>query len=395
MITGTPEVRAGGSGEAPVRVLRGRYAVGRALEAATDLFDATGAPVCARPPWLTTWFEAFPAAEPVAVVAGEPGRIDGLACLAVSRRGLLRTVTLAGAGPSDHGRLPARDAAAATALAGGIADVLRGVRRPWRLHLDQLPVGDPVVTALLAALPRAYPEAGQPCPQVAFGPERLPAHLTASGRRALRRACRRLDRTGLAMTVDRIRDPVQVRRLVPDLIELHRDRDHWIGRRSDLDDPGRRAFYSAVVSRLAETGGVEVFTLRLDGRLAAYFLGLRDGAVFRNWDGRISSAWPELSLGLLLYTELVSALLADPELTGIDLCRGTLQHKMHGVTEVQPTVVVRAESSARLRLALRGAARLRRAVRRRVPADLLRRLRGLHRSTAGPEQSRGPGAAGS
>lgn len=386
MVTGTQDLRAGGVARMPVRVLRGRDAVGRVLEDAADLFDATGTPVCARPPWLTTWLEAFPAVEPVAVVAGEPGRVDGLACLAVSRRGPLRTVTLVGAGPSDYGRLPARDPAAAAALAGGIADMLRGLRPPWRLHLDQLPVGDPVVAALLAALPRAYTEEGQPCPQLAFGPERLPVRPTASGRRALRRARKRLDGTGLAMTVERTRDLVQVRLLVPELIALHRDRDHWIGRRSDLDDPGRRAFYSAVVSRLADSGRVEVFTLRLDGTLAAYFLGLRDGTVFRNWDGRISSAWPELSLGLLLQTELVAALLADPELAGLDLCRGALQHKMHGVTGVVPAVLVRAESSPRVTLALRWAAGLRRTVRRRVPADLLRRhrLRHLDRPPAGP-----------
>ena len=382
MVASRPGVRADRVSEVPVRVLRGRDAVGRVLEAATDLLDATGTPVCARPPWLTTWFEAFPAAEPVAVVAGGPGRIDGLACLAVSRRGLLRTVTLAGAGPSDYGRLPARDPATAAALAGGIAGVLRGVRPPWRLRLDQLPVGDPVVAALLAVLPRAYLEDGQPCPQVEFGPDRVPAQLTASGRRALRKARLRLDRTGLAMTVDRIRDPVRVRGLVPELIALHRDRDHRIGRRSDLDDPGRRAFYSAVVSRLAATGRVEVFTLRLDGTLAAYFLGMRDGAVFRNWDGRISSARPELSVGLLLKTELVAELLADPELTGIDMCRGTLQHKMHGVTAVVPAVALRAESSPPVTLALRWAARLHQALRRRIPAGLLRRLRGLDRPRA-------------
>jgi CelD/BcsL family acetyltransferase involved in cellulose biosynthesis len=395
VVTSTPEVRADSHREVPVRVLRGRYAVGGALEAATDLFDATGTPVCARPPWLTTWLEAFPAAEPVAVVAGEPGRVDGLACLAVSRRGLLRTVTLVGAGPSDYGRLPARDSAAAAALAGGIAGVLRGVRQPWRLRLDQLPVGDPVVAALLAVLPRAYLEDGQPCPQVTFGPDRLPAQLTASGRRALRKARSRLARSGIAMTVDRIRDPGQVRRLVPELIVLHRDRDHRIGRRSDLDDPGRRAFYSAVVSRLAETGQVEILVLRLDRQLAAYFLGFRDGTVYRNWDGRISSGWPELSLGLLLRTELLAELLADPELTGIDMCRGTLQHKMHGVTAVVPTVVVRAESSASVTLALRWAAHLRRTLRRRVPAGLLRRLRGLDRPIAGTGPDPEQGGAGS
>ena len=247
-----------------------------------------------------------------------------------------------------------------------------------------------MVAALLAALPRAYVEEGQPCPQVAFGPERLPVQLTASGRRALRRAESKLDRAGHTMTIDRIRDPAEVRRLVPDLVALHRDRDHFIGRRSDLDDPGRRAFYSAVVSRLAGSGRVEVFALRLDGTLAAYLLGFRDGPVFRIWDGRISAAFPELSLGVLVRTALLTALLADPELTGVDMGRGTLQHKMHGVTEVVPAVVVRAESSPRVRLALRWAARL-----RRIAAPPGSRRPAPPAPRPGPARHRpGPGGAG-
>lgn len=392
----TAEVRPGGAGMAgapgatpdpvtglSVRVRHGRNPVLDVLAAAADLFAETRTPVCARATWLSTWIEAFGDQEPVAVVVDRGDRLDALACLAVSRRGPLRTVRLAGAGPSDYGRLPARDAVAAAALADGIAGVLHGLRSPWRLHLDQLPVADPVVGALLAALPRAYTEDGQPCPQVVFGADREPAQLTASGRRTLRKARDRLDRTGLAMTVDRTRDPEQVRRLLPDLIALHRDRDHSVGRRSDLDDPGRRAFYAAVASRLADSGQVEIFVLRLDGRLAAFSLGLRDGSVFRGWDGRICSDWPELSLGVLLRAELVTALLAEPGITAIDQCRGVLQHKMHGVTAVVPTLALRAESSPGVTRALRAGTwlhhELRRQVRRRVPPDLFRRLRRLDR----------------
>jgi CelD/BcsL family acetyltransferase involved in cellulose biosynthesis len=197
------------------------------------------------------------------------------------------------------------------------------------------------------------------------------------------------------MTLDRTGDPERVRRLLPELVALHRERDHHVGRRSDLDHPGRRAFYAAVVSRLADAGQVEVFSLRLDGVLAAYFLGLRDGPVFRSWDGRIGSARPDLSLGLLLRDEMVSALLAEPEVVGVDLCRGTLPHKMHGVTSVVPAVGLRAESSPRVARAVRTATGLRRwareEVRRRVPKDLLRRVRGLDRPVAGSPE---PGSAG-
>jgi CelD/BcsL family acetyltransferase involved in cellulose biosynthesis len=361
----------------PVRVVHGRDEVARVLDLAGDLLDATDTPLCARPTWLTTWYEAFPGVRPVAVVAGAAGRVDGLACLAVTRRGLLRTVTLAAAGPSDHGRLPARDPAAAAALAAGIADLLGGLRGPWRLHLPQLPVADPVAEALLTAVPGAYVEDGQGCPQLTFGPERVLArHVSASGRRAAKQARKGVVRSGLEVRVERITEPERVRRLLPELVALCRDRDHWHGRRSDLDDPQHRGFYAGVVSRLAAAGRIEIYTLSLDGRLAAYFVGLRDGTVYHNWDGRISSAWPALSPGRLLRDELITLLLQDPEVTHIDWGRGELQHKMSAVTAVLPHVTLRAESSPRVAATVARLARLRRSVRRRVPDELLRRLRG-------------------
>jgi CelD/BcsL family acetyltransferase involved in cellulose biosynthesis len=371
--------RTGGPAGMPVRVLRGRDEVARVLDLAGDLLDATGAPVCARPPWLTTWFEAFPGVRPVAVVAGAAGRVDGLACLAVTRRGPLRRVTLAGAGPSDHGRLPARDRTAAAALAAGIGDLLRTWRGPWRLHLAQLPVADPVVDALLAAVPGAYVENGQGCPQLIFGPDRVLArHVSASGRRAARQARNGIVRAGVRMEVDRVTEPARVRGMLPELVALRRDRDHWHGRRSDLDDPGQRGFYAGIVSRLAAAGRVELFMLHLDGTLAAYFLGVRDGTGYLNWDGRISSDWPSLSPGRLLRDELIKALLDDPRVSRIDWGRGELQHKMSAVTDVVPHVALRAESSPRVTAVLQGATRLRGSARALVSDELLRRLRSRH-----------------
>ncbi len=374
----TTSRRSAGPGTAvPLHVLRDRDEVAAALAAAADLLAATGAPVCARATWLTTWYETFPQARPVALVAGRPDRPDGLACLAVRRRGVLRTVTLGGTGPSDYGRLPARDEATADALAGGLADLLGSLAGPWRLRLAQLPVGDPVAGALLRALPHAHTVPGQGCPQLAFVAERtLEKHVTASARRGGRQAHGRIERAGLHLTVERVADPGGVGRLLPEIVALKRARDHDLGRRSDLDEDRMRAFYTEVVSRQARAGATEVFALRLDGQLAAYFLGFRDGDVFRNWDGRISSRWPSLSLGQLLRNDMIGRLLAEPELSGIDWCRGELPHKMHSITEVTPAVDVQAESSPLVRDALEAAAWARRAARSKVPTDVLRRLRG-------------------
>jgi CelD/BcsL family acetyltransferase involved in cellulose biosynthesis len=359
------------------RLIRGRAQLLRALQAAEDLFEHTRAPVCARALWVSTWLAAVPAVDPVAVVVEAGDRLTGLACLAVSRRGPLRTVTLAADGPSDYGWLPARDAASAAALADGVADLLGTVRRPWRLRLSQLPLHDPVAARLLAVLPGARTVPGQGCPQLTFGPERvLERHLSASGRRSARHARTRLAASGHSVRVERTSDPAAVRCLLPDLVAMHRARDHSRGRRSDLDDDTRRLFYIRVICRLADAGAIDVPTLWLDDRLAAFFVGIRDGDTYRSWDGRISSDWPHLPLGRVLRTELLAALLADPAVAGVDWMRGELQHKMHAVSHVLPTEHLLAESSPPVRAAGDCATAARRILRAATPDRVRHWIRG-------------------
>jgi CelD/BcsL family acetyltransferase involved in cellulose biosynthesis len=363
-----------------VRLVRGRPAVLRTLRAADELFEHTEAPVCARALWLSTWLEAFPAVDPVALAVEVDGRLTGLACLAVSRHGPVRTVTLAADGPSDYGWLPARDAGSAVALADGIADLLRTLPRPWRLRLSQLQPDDPVAARLLAVLPGALAVPGQGCPQLTFGPERvLERHMSASGRRSARQGLARLAASGLEVRVERTSDPAAVRRLLPELVAIHRARDHGHGRRSDLDDEARRLFYIRVICRLADAGAIDIPTLWLDGRLAAFFVGIWDGGTYRSWDGRMSSAWPNLPLGRVLRTELIAALLADPSLTAVDWMRGELQHKMQSVSHVLRTQQLVAESSALLRAATEQAIALRHAVRDATPDRVRRWIRSAGR----------------
>jgi CelD/BcsL family acetyltransferase involved in cellulose biosynthesis len=358
------------------RLIGDRPGVLAALRVAEGLFEDTRTPVCARAVWLSTWFETHPAAQPLAVAVENGGLLAGLGVFAVTRRGPLRTVTLAGAGPSDYGRLPVRDGRAAAALAEGIADLLRAVRRPWRLRLAQLPHGDPVAAALAAALPGARLVPGQGCPQLAFGPHRaLDRHMSANARRAARQSRSRLARAGVAVRIERARDPDAVRRLLPGVIALRRRRDHAVGRRSDLDDEAGRLFYIRVVCRLADAGAVDLPTLWLDDRLAAYALGLRDGATCRSWDGRISPDWPYLSLGPVLRAEWISALLAEPGVAGIDWMRGELRHKMQVATHVIGAQHLLAESSRLVGGAQRRVAGLRRAARRVTPERVRRRMR--------------------
>ena len=126
---------------------------------------ALRAPVTARGPWLTAVLNAgaasWPRARPVAVVVeGNPhGRPEAAAFLELRRRGLVTVVSMLGGGaaPLPGGRPTARllapDADAANRLADGVVELLAALRRPWRMELAGLPLGDPTTSALSARLP--------------------------------------------------------------------------------------------------------------------------------------------------------------------------------------------------------------------------------------------------
>jgi hypothetical protein len=184
---------------------------------------------------------------PVAV-AVEPSsgeRPQGLALLTLRRRRATTVVTLLGdTAPRPGGRPPARLLArspeVADLLAGGIAELLAGVRGPWLLRLAGLPLGDPTLAALAARLPTA-----------ALGTSRSSALVD------------RLDELG--PHVLRSRDPAQLERWLPRLLAAEPDRR-------------TRLFVRAAARLHAAIGQVELAVAADAGRLRAGLLTLVDGA---------------------------------------------------------------------------------------------------------------------
>jgi hypothetical protein len=154
------------------RVAVGRARVVREVRAAGPLAVALRAPIPSGGPWQTAvlntgrWASLPLAAgrRPVAVVV-EPhrhGRPAAVAFLVLHRRGPVTTVSLLGqdaAAPVPGGRpafrLLARDDDAADRLAAGVLALLDGLRGAWTVRLAGLPMGDPTLRALAAALPAA------------------------------------------------------------------------------------------------------------------------------------------------------------------------------------------------------------------------------------------------
>jgi len=253
------------TGPVLIRVADGRARVVRELRSAAPLMAALAAPVPARGPWLTAALNtqsASPLARvrPRAVVversglpagarrepAGGGGQggppIDGMALLSFRRRGVATAVTLLGAdaGPLPEGRpqarLYARDDEVAGRLAAGVADLLDSLRGPWTLRLAGLPLGDPTLRALAAAMPGAS--------------------LSTSRSRRL------VDELDTVADVRRSRDPGELERWLPAVLARVPER--------------RRSFVRAVARLHVAIGQLEVAVVPGEGGPAAVLLTLLD-----------------------------------------------------------------------------------------------------------------------
>jgi hypothetical protein len=206
------------------------------------------APVPARGPWLTAALNArstsrLSRVRPWAVLVGQQGRPDGAALLSVRRRGPTVAVGLLGGdvGPLPDGRPPARlyarDDHVAAQLAGAVTDLLHGLRGGWTLRLAGLPLGDPTLRHLSAALPDS-------------------SSATARSRRLVDE----LDTVG---DVQRSREPAALERVLPAVL-------------ARVPEP-QRAFVRAVSRLHVAIDQLEVAVVPGAGGPAAVLLTLVDG----------------------------------------------------------------------------------------------------------------------
>lgn len=343
---GAAVVTGGPGTAATVRHLRGRDALTQVAGEFDALCARAGVPFTSRRTWLQAWADTHRAWEPWLVLVEDTGGLRAAAPLAVRRSRGVRTIALLGHGPTDDARLPADPGTADALAAAVVAGLPAG---PWRLRLQQVPDGDPVVGALVGRLRHARLGPGQGMPLVRVSGSDPAAHVSKNTRKALAKVRNRLADRGLEPVSTWTRDAEQVRALLPELVRVHRERDLALGRRADHDDPSAAAFYEQVVLRHAAAGEVDLLTLRLDGDLAAYVLGFRDGRAFRSWDNRLAPRWADLSAGRLANTEAIRHVVTSPDYDALDWMRGEEPYKLQSATEVVPTAVLQAWSHAALR----------------------------------------------
>lgn len=345
--------------QAGVQVLQGEGALDRLGPDFDDLLEVVAAPITFRRRWLEAWVRAEQF-EPLIVTVREDDGVAGVAPLAMTRRRGVGRIVMIGHGSSDRTCLPVRDQAAAEQLADAIVAAAASWRRPWRLHLEQLPTDDPVAHVLVERLPRAQLDDGDECPVLSFDRGRDPGAYVRRGlRRNLNGARNRLERDGRDWSVHRSGDPTEIQAALGDILDLRRARDGELGRSSGVDDAAGEQLWRELVSEHARAGEVEIFLLRVDGRLGGYSIVFLDRCTYRLWDSRIDSEFSFYSPGHLLAEAMLHAALSHDQITALDMGRGTQADKRLLAPENEERLDVVATSSAWVRFVLEAPGRAR------------------------------------
>ena len=332
------------------RIVRGDGILDDLGPALDDLLRAVGAPVTARRPWLQSWVDSYRDHQPWAITVTSDGELTAAALLAAHRRSAHVEVVGLGHGPSDLARLPARDRASAEALAAAVEEALGGLEEPWTLRIEQLPTDDAVAAAVRERFPNSALVPGDDSPIARFGENRDPhAHIAKSVRSSVRRCWNRLGRERHEVELSYERGAAEIAALLPEVERVHRARDAALGRRSDLDAPNAARFWRDAIGTHAARGEVEVTAMRVDGRLAAYVVGLLDGDVYRMWDGRFEPDLAPYSPGKLSFDATLRRVIADGGFVAFDWMRGLEAYKLRMSNDVVPAQHLVAWSSPLLR----------------------------------------------
>lgn len=323
-------------------IARGVAAVAAESLRLAELGDtAPAVPVTARWPWLSaSVLKPAPHEQPwlVSVTAGD--RLVGAAVLLDDLSGTVLRTSLAGTAESHRGALIALDEHAGTQLGTALADALMGEMREFGIG----PVGQgPALAALLSGLPIGLIVDDVSVPVVRARNE-LGTGISRGTARTLRKAVNRMAADEVRSEIAITGDGPEITGMLPLLESISRDRDHAGGRRSPLDDPARRRLWQRRVLALVGSGMLRLATLRLDGELAAYVLGIEDGRTYRVLEGRYVAKWARYAPGRLLESAVLDTVTTDDSFEELDWMTAVAPETLLAANDIDPLVVVRGRT---------------------------------------------------
>jgi len=338
-LVGVPGARPAAEQVAPgvPQLVHGLDAVRSVLADVDALGREVGLPVTARGAWVAASLEEGSSSFPWAVLVR--GRDGGLEAAAVLQDDVdTGRTSLAGTAGGYRGGLAARELTAAHALGLALAAgaAARGPATSWALG----PVPDGAVARAVAAGAGFTVSAGLAVPAVRR-PEEPGAHVvSANHRKTLRKARNRIEADGLTSAVRVTRDAEEVEDALPALAAAYRDRDHAHDLPCPLDTPRGLRAWQGRVRALAATGDLELSVLTLDGELAAYVLGVRDGDRLGVLEGRFLTRFARYAPGRLLEADVLGRALADDAVRELDWMTGVAPDTLLAATHREEVVLL-------------------------------------------------------
>lgn len=323
------------------------------------IFRTIAAPATGRWRGLLIWMETHPDYEPWGILVERNGDLVAAAILTRFRRFGLWHIRKPG-GVSDPVRFGALDDDAAARLAQAISDAIWDFGGPWKLEIPDLPCPDPVVTHLLSTWPNSKIHLMSPVPCLFFAPGApLSKYLSPNTRAAVAKARNRIKREGIQIVQEWIRDSEQILKLLPQILNIYRRRDHQVRGRSLIDDTMAERFLVAFVAEHAQQGLIDLLTIHLDGELAAFVFCLLDNGEYWVLTNRVSPAWLRYSPGTIANAEVVRHAFNDPHSHGVNWGGGLQRYKLSGDVTLIPRQTLYAWSSATVRFLFKLHKRLR------------------------------------
>ncbi|MFW2381887.1 MAG: GNAT family N-acetyltransferase [Acidimicrobiales bacterium] len=296
-----------------------------------ELNKALESPLMASYNWLETWFESFPHWTPmmVEVRSAESAELMACAFFATIERAEGTAIVAAGHGSSQFSMMQSRTPEASAALASAISSALNDIPGAWSLELEQVADSDHTLAHLVDELEQAQTLPELRIPRVAFST----AHdvnevLSKSMRKQLRRAQKKITNDGRVLSISFDRGKAITPELIDEVEAVHISRDRHARRHSDLDRPAEREFWRQVCEAPPARWEVEIASLRLDGKLAAYVVALLDGNVYRVYDGRMNTEFQEYSPGRLIEAAALARAIADDRYAVLDWMNGVAAEKL-------------------------------------------------------------------
>ncbi|NAZ84119.1 GNAT family N-acetyltransferase, partial [Kineococcus sp. R8] len=216
----------------------------------------------------------------------------------------------------------------------------RGTATAWELG----PVVDDGVAQAVASGAGLAVHSGDAVPAVRRPADGDVAHLVSANlRKTLRKARNRIAADGHAMGIEVSTEARAVEAALPQLAAAYRDRDHAHELPCVLDTERGLRTWQGRVRALAATGRLELSVLTLDGELAAYVLGLRDGARLGVLEGRFLTRFARYAPGRLLEADVLQRALADADVEELDWMTGVAPETLLAANHQEEVVLLRTD----------------------------------------------------